>query len=64
MKEVDVSIVGQTTCEADLKRTRLGQSFDLNQNSFLCAGGETCVSSRVMVVHHWYVNLAMISGKL
>ena len=41
MKEVDVSIVGQTTCEAELKRTRLGQSFDLNQNSFLCAGGET-----------------------
>ncbi|XP_017886309.1 phenoloxidase-activating factor 2 [Ceratina calcarata] len=40
MKEVDVPIVDQTVCENDLRTTRLGQSFVLNRNSFLCAGGE------------------------
>lgn len=40
MKEVDVPIVDQSTCENDLRKTRLGQSFILNRNSFICAGGE------------------------
>nr|XP_012146992.1 PREDICTED: trypsin [Megachile rotundata] len=41
MKEVDVPIVDQSTCETSLKSTSLGQNFILDQNSFLCAGGET-----------------------
>ncbi|KZC12441.1 Serine proteinase stubble, partial [Dufourea novaeangliae] len=40
MKEVDVPIVSQTACEASLRQTRLGQYFNLNKNSFVCAGGE------------------------
>ncbi|XP_043265903.1 phenoloxidase-activating factor 2-like [Colletes gigas] len=40
MKEVDVPIVDDATCEAALRRTRLGQSFSLSKGSFLCAGGE------------------------
>ncbi|XP_076160246.1 inactive CLIP domain-containing serine protease A3 isoform X2 [Ptiloglossa arizonensis] len=40
MKEVDVPIVDQKTCEDSLKKTRLGQYFSLDKNSFLCAGGE------------------------
>ncbi|OAD53927.1 Serine protease 29, partial [Eufriesea mexicana] len=40
MKEVDVPIVDQSTCENALRQTRLGQYFMLNKNSFICAGGE------------------------
>ncbi|XP_015599347.1 phenoloxidase-activating factor 2 [Cephus cinctus] len=40
MKEVDVPILSQTTCETQLRGTRLGQFFVLDRNSFLCAGGE------------------------
>lgn len=39
-KEVDVPIVDQSTCENALRQTRLGRSFMLNKNSFICAGGE------------------------
>ncbi|XP_031843061.1 inactive CLIP domain-containing serine protease A3 isoform X2 [Nomia melanderi] len=41
MKEVDVPIVSQTTCEVSLRQTRLGQYYNLDKYSFLCAGGET-----------------------
>ena len=41
MKEVDVAIVDEGTCEASLRQTRLQQNFNLNRRSFLCAGGET-----------------------
>lgn len=37
---VDVPIVDQTTCQAKLRTTRLGQNFFLDTNSFICAGGE------------------------
>lgn len=37
---MDVPIVDQKTCEDSLKKTRLGQYFSLDKNSFLCAGGE------------------------
>ncbi|XP_034933815.1 transmembrane protease serine 9-like [Chelonus insularis] len=40
LKEVTVPIVGQATCEAALKKTRLKQGFKLNKESFICAGGE------------------------
>ncbi|XP_068978139.1 phenoloxidase-activating factor 2-like isoform X1 [Bombus flavifrons] len=39
-KEVDVPIVDQSICENALRQTRLGRSFMLNKNSFICAGGE------------------------
>lgn len=40
MKEVDVPIIDQSTCESALQKTRLGQFFMLNKSSFICAGGE------------------------
>ncbi|KAK7076581.1 Trypsin-like serine protease [Halocaridina rubra] len=39
MKKVDVPIVDPFTCESRLRNTRLGPSFILDKNSFLCAGG-------------------------
>lgn len=41
LKEVDVPIVDQASCETRLRSTRLGQFFNLDRNSFICAGGET-----------------------
>ncbi|XP_076295674.1 inactive CLIP domain-containing serine protease A3 isoform X1 [Lasioglossum baleicum] len=41
MKEVDVPIVMQSNCEVSLRQTRLGQFYNLNTNSFVCAGGES-----------------------
>lgn len=40
LKEVDVPIVGQDACETALRGTRLGQVFQLDRTSFMCAGGE------------------------
>ncbi|CAL7937658.1 unnamed protein product [Xylocopa violacea] len=40
MREVDVPIIDESTCENELKQTRLGQYFTLNKSSFVCAGGE------------------------
>ncbi|ODM90248.1 Clotting factor B [Orchesella cincta] len=40
MKEVDLPIVDQDICEQRLRTTRLGNYFQLNRYSFLCAGGE------------------------
>ncbi|CAK9809320.1 Phenoloxidase-activating factor 2 (Fragment) [Anthophora quadrimaculata] len=40
MKEVDVPIINQSTCQNSLRQTRLGQNFMLNKNTFICAGGE------------------------
>lgn len=39
-KEVDVPIIDQTTCQNQLRATRLGQNFQLDFPSFVCAGGE------------------------
>ncbi|XP_037793605.1 phenoloxidase-activating factor 2-like [Penaeus monodon] len=39
LKEVDVPIVDSFRCQASLQQTRLGLSFLLNQQSFICAGG-------------------------
>ena len=39
LKEVDVPIVERFTCQNRLRRTRLGEEFVLDSNSFLCAGG-------------------------
>ncbi|KAK0160139.1 hypothetical protein PV328_007576 [Microctonus aethiopoides] len=40
LRDVDVPIVDQTTCETRLRATRLGGHFVLNKDSFMCAGGE------------------------
>ncbi|CAG9811514.1 unnamed protein product [Chironomus riparius] len=40
LKEVDLPLVDQFTCQNLLRSTRLGQNFILDQSSFLCAGGE------------------------
>lgn len=38
--QVDLPIVDQTTCENNLRTTRLGSGFTLDRSSFMCAGGE------------------------
>ena len=40
MREVDVPLVDVNKCEAILRGTRLGPAFNLDKNSFMCAGGE------------------------
>ncbi|KAL7638494.1 UNVERIFIED_CONTAM: hypothetical protein RMT77_011064 [Armadillidium vulgare] len=40
LKEVDLPIMENFECEESLRQTRLGNSFVLDRNSFLCAGGE------------------------
>ncbi|CAL4116731.1 unnamed protein product [Meganyctiphanes norvegica] len=40
LKRVDVPIWDSFACEAQLQTTRLGAGFDLDTNSFVCAGGE------------------------
>ncbi|XP_028167274.1 uncharacterized protein LOC114357723 isoform X2 [Ostrinia furnacalis] len=39
LKEVDVPILSHGQCQQQLKQTRLGYNYELNQG-FLCAGGE------------------------
>lgn len=39
LKEVDVPIIGDAQCQAQLRQTRLGYSYTLNPG-FICAGGE------------------------
>ncbi|XP_051172507.1 phenoloxidase-activating factor 2-like [Leptopilina boulardi] len=40
LKQVSLNIISQDECEKKLKKTRLGEEFMLNKNSFICAGGE------------------------
>lgn len=39
-RKVDLRLVTNGVCQASLRRTRLGSAFQLDGNSFLCAGGE------------------------
>lgn len=39
LKEVDVPIVERFSCQSSLRETRLGERFELDGNSFVCAGG-------------------------
>merc|ERR1711963_312972 len=45
LKEIDLPVVGHQVCQDSLRRTRLGQKFQLD-DSFICAGGvagkDTC----------------------
>ncbi|GLV33901.1 uncharacterized protein CBL_11215 [Carabus blaptoides fortunei] len=40
IKEVEVPVLTNADCQTRLRRTRLGASYVLNTNSFICAGGE------------------------
>lgn len=40
MKEVDIPLVDQSSCQTQLRATRLGSNFLLDTTSFICAGGE------------------------
>ena len=40
MKMVELDLVPESVCEAELKKTRLGVHFTLDK-SFTCAGGES-----------------------
>ncbi|KAH8377724.1 hypothetical protein KR093_006818, partial [Drosophila rubida] len=44
LRKVDLPIVNNTLCQRQLRRTRLGRHFVLDQ-SFMCAGGEENVDS-------------------
>jgi hypothetical protein len=39
-KEIDLPLVDYTTCQNQLRATRLSQNFQLDFLSFICAGGE------------------------
>lgn len=58
MKEVDVPLVDQNSCQNQLRTTRLGLNFVLDSTSFVCAGGEAGkgnasrnFSSRSFLIH-------------
>ena len=40
LKEVWMSVVEHGECQEQLRRTRLGSFFQLDQESFICAGGQ------------------------
>ncbi|ALC46428.1 CG13318, partial [Drosophila busckii] len=40
MRQVDVPLIPNANCEAALRATRLGPTFQLSPTSFVCAGGE------------------------
>lgn len=48
IKEVDVPIVDSTVCQNLLRSTRLGANFQLDTNSFMCAGGEAGKDVRII----------------
>ena len=39
LKKVDLPVIGHSSCNSILKRTKLGQNYDLHAG-FMCAGGE------------------------
>lgn len=39
-KQVDVDILTYENCDNQLRKTRLGPHFKLDEESFICAGGE------------------------
>ncbi|GLV33902.1 uncharacterized protein CBL_11214 [Carabus blaptoides fortunei] len=41
LKLVDVPIVANSVCQTNLRKTKLGPTFILNTDTFLCAGGES-----------------------
>lgn len=41
LRQVEVPIVSQASCETSLRNTRLGNFFTLDQTSFICAGGQS-----------------------
>ena len=55
MREADVPILTGVTCQNRLRASVLGNSFTLNQESFICAGGdqirETCDIAVVSLKH-------------
>lgn len=40
LQEVDVPVIDSFRCQNQLRNTRLGSTFTLDRNSFICAGGE------------------------
>ena len=43
LKEVWMNVVEPDTCQELLRKTKLGRFFQLDRDSFLCAGGEVDV---------------------
>ena len=40
MKEVWMRVIDQDQCQKMLRRTKLGEYFQLDAHSFICAGGQ------------------------
>jgi secreted trypsin-like serine protease len=40
LRQVDLPLVNVSTCQDQLRKTVLGPKFILDQQSFICAGGE------------------------
>ncbi|XP_011298931.1 serine protease 42 [Fopius arisanus] len=57
LKEVDVPIVDQGSCETRLRGTRLGSFFALDRASFICAGGEQGKDACTII---WYINSRIV----
>ena len=41
MKEIWIDVIDPDTCQEALRKTRLGRFFELDTESFICAGGES-----------------------
>ena len=41
MKEIWIDVIDPDTCQDALRKTRLGKFFELDKESFICAGGES-----------------------
>ncbi|CRK98157.1 CLUMA_CG011524, isoform A [Clunio marinus] len=63
-KEVDLPLLNPSTCQNQLRATRLGANYNLDSNSFVCAGGErgkdACTGDggsplSCLIAGNWYV---------
>ena len=53
LKEVWMNVVEPATCQDLLRKTKLGRFFQLDRDSFLCAGGEVDVDMCTVTHHHY-----------
>lgn len=56
IKEVEVPVLSSYDCQSKLRKTKLGNSFTLDSDSFICAGGEAgkdacTVNDRVICIY-------------
>ena len=54
LKEVWMNVVEPDTCQELLRKTKLGRFFQLDRESFMCAGGEVDVDMCTVFYHYYY----------